>query len=228
MIAPLDQLQGRLGHWFEDITLLERALTHRSYAHAMGLGDNERLEFLGDAVLQMAVTLHLLGRYPDRAEGELSKLRARLVSRAALAELARKLELSELLRLDAGALQQGGRENDRLLANTVEALLGAVHEDAGFSQSQAVVLTLIADRVEAATQQVDAERHSPVSVLQERIQGERGVTPRYVDLGETGDAHALTFTVAVEVDGERLGHGAGATKKSARREAARAALRSLE
>jgi ribonuclease-3 len=228
VIAPLDLLQGRLGHWFEATDLLERALTHRSYAHAHGLTDNERLEFLGDAVLQMAVTLLLLERFPSAAEGELSKVRSRLVSRTALAEVARTLELPDLMRLDVGARRQGGRDNDRLLANTVEALLGAVHEDAGFQASRDVVLRLVEPRVEPAATHLDGERHNPVSALQEHIQGERGRTPRYVDLGEFGDSHTPTFQVAVEVDGVRLGAGEGLTKKAARRDAARQALTDLE
>ncbi|MFT4628557.1 MAG: ribonuclease-3, partial [Myxococcota bacterium] len=170
---------------------------------------------------------HLLQRVPKRSEGDLSKIRARLVSRAALADVARSLDVPALLRLDAGARKQGGRDNERLLANAVEALLGAIHEDAGFERSQTVVLNLVSKRVDGAAGQVDEERDNPVNALQERVQGQDGITPRYVDLGQDGDPHAPSFRVAVEVDGARLGQGCGLTKKAARRDAARAAIVAL-
>ena len=220
----LSDLEARLGHKFAARALLLRALTHRSWAHEHGTTDNERLEFLGDAVLQMAITLHLLERFPERAEGELSKIRSRLVSRTALAEVADGLALAPYLRLDAGAAKEGGRHNSRLLANAVEALIGAVHRDAGFAEARAVVLGLLEHRVDEAAERVDAERDNPVSTLQELVQGERGITPRYVDLGQHGDPHTPTFRVAVEVDGDQLADGEGGTKKAARRNAARNAL----
>ncbi len=221
-IAP-ESIQETLGHEFGDLSLLERALTHSSFGHARSCEDNERLEFLGDAVLQLAVTLELLARYPTRPEGELSQIRARLVNRATLHELALQLGLSDHLRLDTGARRQGAAHNERTLADAVEAILGAVFRDAGFEVARSIVCRLwITPRLEAAAAAVDEDRIDPVTTLQEDLQGKHGRTPRYEDLGIEGEPPI--FVVAVALDGKRLGTGRGRSKRAARRAAAREAL----
>jgi ribonuclease-3 len=214
---------------FHDPSLLERALTHRSYLneHAeLALEDNERLEFLGDAVLDFVTGAWLYNRFPEMPEGRLTSLRAALVKTATLAEFARQVGIDEQLRLGRGESGTGGRGRTSLLADAFEAVLGALYLDQGVQAVQDYLerlLPLEADRILAEERDRDAK-----SMLQEWSQAERGLTPRYRTIAEEGPDHAKHFTVEVRLGEEVVGRGTGLSKQAAAQAAARDALDRLD
>ena len=208
-----------------DPDLLERALTHRSYAYEHGgLPTNERLEFLGDAVLGLVVTDALYTTHPDLAEGQLAKLRASVVSTRALAGVARELGLGRWMRLGKGEDVTGGRDKSSILADTMEAVLGAVYLDRGLPGATTVVRALFDPLMHAAAQ--DGAAMDWKTALQE-ITAARGLGPPEYIIAESGPDHEKHFTAAALVNGEGLGDGAGKSKKEAEQIAAEAAWRSL-
>ena len=208
-----------------DPDLLERALTHRSYAYEHGgLPTNERLEFLGDAVLGLVVTDALYTTHPDLAEGQLAKLRASVVSTRALAGVARELGLGRWMRLGKGEDVTGGRDKSSILADTMEAVLGAVYLDRGLPGATTVVRALFDPLMHAAAQ--DGAAMDWKTALQE-ITAARGLGPPEYVIAESGPDHEKHFTAAALVNGEDLGDGAGKSKKEAEQIAAEAAWRSL-
>jgi ribonuclease III len=216
-------LLDALGVTFSRPELLEEALTHRSYCNEnpkLAPRDNERLEFLGDAVLGMAVAALLHEHFPLATEGELTRRRADLVCERGLAELADELEVGAAMRLGKGELRSGGREKPRLLSSALEAILGAVSVDAGVASAYDLARRLFEPRLHAtAPGETDFK-----SRLQERAQAERAETPRYqVDASE-GPDHDRVFEVVVSLGGEVLGRGRGGSKLRAEQEAARSAL----
>jgi ribonuclease III len=220
-MTPLEQ---RLGHRFERPDLLALALTHRSIsADDRSQPDNERLEFLGDAVLQLVVTDLLYHDYPDLAEGKISKVRASLVSRPVLAEIAQVLDLGPHLHLTPAEERTGGRFKDSILADAVEAVMGAVYLDAGLEVARGIIVGLLGDRV--------AERAKSPGVrdyktrLQE-ILAQTGNKPSYLVEGN-GPDHDRVFSAVVSVDGRPLGSGMGRSKKQAEQSAARQAIEEL-
>ncbi len=218
-------LQGHLDHTFGDPDLLVRALTHRSYAfEAGGIADNERLEFLGDAVLGLAVTSEIFARLPKAAEGRLAKVRAASVSTVSLAKLARTIDLGDAVRLGVGEEQSGGRDKDSILANTTEAVIGAVYLDAGIEVATRVVLHLMGDMLDEVLTRRESLDYK--TSLQELTAGELSTLPQY-KLSDVGPDHAKTFTAVVVVGGETLGEGQGRSKKEAEQRAAREAYRVL-
>ena len=208
-----------------DPPLLERALTHRSYAYEHGgLPTNERLEFLGDAVLGVIVTDALYRTHPDLPEGQLAKLRASVVNTRALAGVARSLELGRWLRLGKGEEFTGGRDKGSILADTMEALIGAVYLDRGLEAATVMVRTLFDPLMKAATE--DGAALDWKTSLQE-LTAARGLgVPEYV-VAESGPDHQKAFTAMAVVQGEPRGDGAGRSKKEAEQQAAEAAWRSL-
>lgn len=220
----LSALQARIGYVFADLSLLERALTHRSYANesSVEVRDNQRLEFLGDAVLGMVVTEAIFERYPGYSEGSLSKLKAQLVCEATLAEIAGRLGLGEALRLGRGEEASGGRRKPSLLADAYEALVAAIHLDRGVSQAREFVLRHHSDALSRITSPVRVR--DAKSRLQELVQRERGVRPRYEIVSVEGPDHAREFTAEAVVGDEVVGRGVGRSKKEAQQAAAAAAL----
>lgn len=223
MPASTAKLEQQLGHTWTQRDLLLQALTHRSY----GARNNERLEFLGDGVLNCVVGLMLYRQFPDLPEGRLSRLRANLVNQDSLHTIALELGLGQHLRLGEGELRSGGAQRPSILADTLESLLGAALLDAGFDTAQALVERLFGSRVEAinpAVQGKDAKTR-----LQEWLQPRRHGLPTY-DLKDTsGLAHAQTFHVECRIDA--LGvvtEGQGGSRKAAEQQAAAAALAILE
>ena len=207
-----------LGYDFNSPELAELALTHRSYAAEQSLDVSyERLEFLGDAVLQLVVTRHLYDTFTDLAEGELAKVRAAVVNQKALAAVARHLDIGRYMLLGQGEERSGGRDKDSILADVVEALLGAIYLDGGYEPASALVLKmlvpLIAERA-ASPGQLDFKTR-----LQEAL-AQRGLQPRYL-VSEAGPDHAKTFSAELWVDGELIGVGEGSSKKRAEQAAAR-------
>lgn len=218
-----EELAEALGHRFAAPELLVEALTHSSYRNEQPEAgpDNERLEFLGDAVLG-AIMSHLLAdAYPDAPEGQLTRYKAVLVSERGLLQIARDLELGRYLRLGRGEACGGGRAKSSMLANAVEAILAAIYLDAGFERVFDLVRSLYGERIAA----VGAEAGSTdfKTQLQELVQDHHRELPRYVIVSVTGPDHAREFEAAVTVRGEELARGHGRSKKSAEQAAARAA-----
>lgn len=217
-------LERAIGCSFRNADLLAEALTHRSFANESGspLRDNERLEFLGDAVLGLVVSDALFSRSPGISEGELSRVRALLVSGANLVDYARKLELGAWLRLGVGEERSGGREKATLLVNAFEALVGALYLDQGLEVTRRVVLKLLDSQLSEYSgtylNAVDSK-----SILQEMLHT-RGHSPEYLIVEESGPDHQKLFRVEVRVDGRVVGEGTGLTKKAAEQAAATLAL----
>ncbi|QEA12176.1 ribonuclease III [Comamonas flocculans] len=219
----LDALQQRLQHRFADTGLLLRALTHRSF----GAEHNERLEFLGDAVLELAVSTLLYTRMQQLPEGELSRVRALLVRQDSLHGIALRLQLPAALRLGEGEARSGGRERPSILADAVEALIGAVFLDAGYDSATALVGRLFEGvRLDG---QLQASAKDAKTALQEWLQGRRMQLPRYAVVGTSGAAHHQVFDVDCEVAEWSLSErGQGATRRAAEQEAAKAMLQRLK
>lgn len=211
-----------------DFEHVEQALTHPSYANERKRGprlDYQRLEFLGDAVIQLCVSEALMARFPDAREGELSFLRSSIVSTDALADYARSIDLGSALLLGRGAGAAGERSQSTVLADALEAVVGAVYLDRGLEVSRTLVASILQRGLDArATQPLrDAK-----SELQERVQALGGTSPKYKLVSTTGPDHAREFVAEVEALGRMLGRGTGRSKKAAEQEAARAGLQALE
>ena len=226
--AHQPELELRLGHVFEQPERLAAALTHRSYAVEAGcpdLAENQRLEFLGDAVLGAVAAEWLVAQCRDWREGPLTKVRSRLTNSAALARVARKIELGRYLRLGRGEEQGGGREKNALLADALEAVLGALWLDGGPGAVRRMFAECFA--AELAEAIAAGGDDNPKGELQERLQQERRENPRYEVREASGPAHAKHFKVAVCLGETCLGEGEGASKQEAEIQAARVALRTL-
>lgn len=223
----VEAFADKFGYRFADPALLLQALTHPSFAEEAPepTGDNQRLEFLGDAVVGLVVARSLFESHPASTEGDLSKMRGRLVSASALAAVARDRELGDWLRLGRGEERTDGRLKTRLLADAVEALAGAIYLDGGFEAARAWVVALLGAGLDGT--RPEGVRGDFKSELQERIQGEHKVRPEYQTVEVVGPGHEQTFVVAVSVTGAELGRGRGRSKKEAEQDAARAALRAL-
>jgi ribonuclease-3 len=227
LLAPelLAGIASRIGFRFNDEGLLALALTHRSWcAENDAAAHNERLEFLGDAVLGLVVTDHIFSGYPDMPEGQLAKVRAAVVNAATLAGIARELGLGDGLLLGRGEALSGGRDKQSLLANALEAVIGAVYLDGGWSESCRLVVDLLGGRIAAAAAGPGFTDYK--TRLQEAVAHRRGEVPRYRVVGR-GPDHDKWFVADVMVAGLRAGTGEGRTKKEAEQAAARAAWESL-
>ena len=214
---------------FRDPSLFVRALTHRSYLneHSGSGEDNERLEFLGDSLLNCAVATVLYERFPQLPEGDLSRLRATLVNQASLSDIALKLGLGDRLRLGEGELKSGGFRRPSILADSLEALLGAVFLDAGFDAVRTAVAGLLDERLTRATDAPVGK--DPKTALQEHLQGRGLALPRYAVQKTEGEAHDQTFTVECRVDDLGLvATGRGASRRAAEQAAAEGVLAQLE
>ncbi|MCJ7663802.1 MAG: ribonuclease III [Desulfobacterales bacterium] len=225
---PLKGIQKRIAYRFRNIQLLTQALTHRSYLYQSNVEgeDNERFEFLGDSVIELAVSHLLLSRFPHTAEGGLSKARALLVKEATLASLARRVRLGTALQLGRGEEETGGREKDSILAGCLEALMAAVYLDGGYDEAFRVIEVLYAPLLEEMKGELKDQDFK--TRLQEYIQKHLDTTPHYMVTDEEGPAHAKTFEVVITIDGKAYGMGRGKSKKEAEQRAAEEALRSLQ
>lgn len=224
MDERLEALQRSISHRFSQVKLLETALTHSSCANECpaGAGHNERLEFLGDAVLELAVSEELYRMFPDTAEGQLTRMRARLVNEPTLAELARELCLPDLLRLGRGEELQGGRERPALLADALEAVIGAVFSDGGYAAAAACVRAVFAGRWPAEPARPRAK--DPKSRLQEETQFRFKARPVYALVSACGPEHEKVYAVELVLpDGRRI-TAAGPSIKKAEHLAAEQAL----
>lgn len=217
------RLMTRLGHQFADPSLLEQALTHRSF----GAENNERLEFLGDAILGFTVAEQLYLRCPGKSEGSLTRMRASLVKKETLAEIARTLELGPALQLGSGELKSGGRERDSILADALEAIIGGVYRDAGINKAQQVIQMWFQarmDRVISVGSQKDAK-----TTLQEYLQARGLSLPEYQVREARGKPHEQHFKVDCKLESPAISAaGEGASKRAAEKSAAEALLKKLE
>ncbi|MFD2190113.1 ribonuclease III [Pistricoccus aurantiacus] len=223
MSHSLTLLSRRIGHEFVDISLLELAVSHRSHAGQ----NNERLEFLGDSIVNFVIAEALFRRFPAAREGQLSRLRARLVKGQTLAELAREFELGQYLRLGSGEMKSGGHRRDSILADAVEAMIGAIYLDAGMEVAKTRVLSWFATRLEALN--LKDTQKDPKTRLQEFLQSRQAPLPQYEVVAVEGEAHAQTFTVECHVDVlESRASGIGSSRRNAEQQAAETALARLE
>ena len=222
---PASDLSRRLGLRFSNLSMLTRALTHRSYVNENpnAVEDNERLEFLGDAVLDFIVGAWVYNRFPEMPEGDLTKMRSALVRNDQLAEFARHLNLGPALRLGRGEAASGGGQRDGLLGSAFEALIGALYLDSGLQTVEEFVTPLL----DGVRELVLTKIHDPKSQLQEWAQAQKLGAPRYKTIAMTGPDHAKEFDVQVEIGGQVVGQGHGTNKHSAEHFAANNALKSL-
>ena len=226
-MAARGPFQKRLGYTFKQPELMELALTHPSVSHERNekLANNQRLEFLGDAVLQLIISAELYKRFSNRDEGSLSKARARLVNREALAERATEIQLGEEIMLSRGEDRNGGRNRPSALADAFEAVVGAIYLDGGFTRVKKFIITQFADQFDGA----DSGRYkgNPKGELQEILQGKSATAPEYRLLEMKGPDHDRSFVCAVRHSGRELGRGSGKSKKTAEINAAASAIDSL-
>ncbi len=228
-MRPAAAVAARLGLPVADLDLLDQALVHSSWLHEHPeavRGHNERLEFLGDAVVSLAVSEALFARHPDDDEGLLSARRATIVSTVGLAKLAARIELGGHLRLGEGESQRGGRTRPSLLASAFEALVGALYLDLGYGSTRDWLLTLAADALDAAAASPGSLK-SPKSRLQEFTQRRTGTRPTYEVVAASGPDHERTFRIAVSVEGQVVGLGEGLSRRAAETAAAAQALERL-
>jgi ribonuclease-3 len=221
----LSEFEKRLGYSFKNKALLENALTHSSYANEHrreGASSNERLEFLGDAILGLVVAEHLYQSHPDKPEGELTKLRAELVCEQSLAEVATQLELGKVLKLGHGESHGGGSHRPSMLADAVEAVLAASYLDGGMAVPKEIITRLILGKEPATSGNQDYKTR-----FQELVQRNRDQVIAYALVGQSGPDHHKTFTVEVTLNGQVAGTGNGSSKKRAEQDAAREAIARL-
>ncbi|NPA92024.1 MAG: ribonuclease III [Chloroflexi bacterium] len=223
--VPLEEVEKTIGVVFRDKSLLQRALTHRSYLNEVGYPgweDNERLEFLGDAIIDCIVAEHLYHKFPEMSEGMLTAIRSNLVKKEALAAFARKIRLGDYLIMSSGEASSGGRDRDATLCAAFEALVGALYLDQGIEVAREFVLSFVREALDDALEQ--AVTKDAKTRLQEWSQAVLHKTPRYVTEREEGPDHAKVFTIAVYVGDVVAGRGQGASKQAAAQAAAEDAL----
>ncbi len=230
MARSLDELQNRMGYHFQNPDLLNRALTHSSYANETGLPNhhllcNERLEFLGDSVLSLITSDYLYRRFQKLPEGDLTRIRAAAVCEEALASYARKIGLGEFLLLGKGEKNSGGADKPAVIADAFEATLAAIYLDAGGINGMDAVSAFLLPFIEKAVKEIpDVGYHADCkSRLQEFVQKDQGKL-EYRLVSESGPDHDKTFVVEVYLDSNRIGHGSGHSKKNAEQAAAKTAL----
>lgn len=222
----IKDLETAIGYRFRNITLLQNALAHSSYANERwhnSLMSNERLEFLGDSILGMLVADHLYRNFPDRPEGELTRMRADMVCERALAQIAQRIGLGEHLLLGKGEEQSGGRSRDSILADAVESVIAACYLDGGMDAAKQFVQKFVLEQMSIAP----VNNKDYKTALQERVQQKRNQVLAYALVGESGPDHDKHFEVELTLNGEVIGRGVGSSKKRAEQDAARVALENM-
>ena len=221
-MSKLTELEERIGYQFRQEGILRQALIHSSFAHEKHMArfsDNERLEFLGDAVLEVVSSEFLYQNYPDLSEGDLTKLRASIVCEPTLAICTRELELGKYLFLGKGEAQTGGRERPSVLSDALEAVIGAIYLDGGFDEARRFIRRFILTDIEHKKLFYDSK-----TILQELVQGSYDEPLHYLLLAEEGPDHDKRFRVVAQIGERKIGEGSGRTKKAAEQEAAYQAL----
>ena len=222
-MPSLSDIQQRIGYTFKDAEFLERALTHKSYANEYRVPyHNERMEFLGDSVLSLVISEYLMKTCPDSTEGDLSRLRAAVVSEPALAAVSREIGLGSYLLLGKGEDQTGGRNKDSLLADCLEALIAAVYLDAGKDAAESLVIRLFEEVIKKTSASGGSLDYK--TEFQELCQEQLKQLPEYRIVSETGPDHQKQFEMEVWIKGQLAGRGMGKSKKEAEQRAAKEAL----
>ncbi len=220
------QFEQEIGIVFNDKSLLRQAFTHRSYINenvGVTTGHNERLEFLGDAVLELVITDYLYTKYPTTPEGELTAYRASLVNTNSISDAARSIGMNDYLLLSRGEAKENGKSRAYILANTYEAFIGAVYLDQGYKQAEAFIAGTLFDKIDAIVK--EGTWRDAKSFIQEKAQEVYGITPSYRIIREVGPDHDKVFTVAVFFGEEEIATGKGTSKQSAETDAARMAIK---
>ncbi len=222
----MTEAEKNIGYEFSDKALLNTALTHSSYANEHRMQNNERLEFLGDSVLSVIISDYIFKHMRNVNEGDLSRLRATLVCEGSLAQVAKKINLSELIFLGRGEDKTGGRKRPSVISDAFEAVLGAIYLDAGLEAAREWLLNLMADRIELAL--AGGLYSDYKTVLQEWVQRDGRSAVTYSTIKESGAEHARRFTVQVEINGEPQAAASGHSKKDAEQKAAKILLERLK
>ncbi|MBU1026497.1 MAG: ribonuclease III [Candidatus Margulisbacteria bacterium] len=222
----LQEIEKKLGAAFLNRTLLNQSLTHSSFGHERKVPDNERLEFLGDAVLKLVISEYLYHKFPEKAEGDLTKIRASVISDDTLALVGRKFNLGSYLHMSANERRTGGEKRKSNIANAFEALIGAVFIDAGIGKSRELILRGLESEIEKNSRAGYISDYK--STLQEYTQKRKWELPRYKVVKETGPKHRRVFWMEVKIKGKRFGVGKGGNKKESEQRAAMQALRKLK
>lgn len=228
----VERIQQLLTYTFKDPAILLQALTHTSYGHerfpnkAVSERDNERLEFLGDAILDAVVSDLLQEHFPQANEGQLSKMRAAAVNEKTLAEIARRIEIDQSVKLGKGETQSGGNQKPSILASTFEALIAAIYLDGGFLAAYETIRKLFDPLFSDQKNLLISTDHK--TLLQERVQGTHKITPTYHMVNAVGPDHAKIFSVEVRMNGATLAQAEGSSKKEAEQNAAKAAIKLVE
>lgn len=229
MKNELAGFQDSLDYKFKNIQILETALTHSSYANenkSVGVSSNERLEFLGDSVLNLIVSNHVFSSYPDLPEGQMTKIRASVVCEPALKEMAVELGVGNFIKLGKGEEITGGRERPSILSDAFESIVGAIYIDGGYQQAEAFVLRLVEKTIEKSAKGLGLIDYK--TKLQEELQKKGDVKIKYEVVNEIGPDHNKQFFIQVECNGKILGVGQGKSKKEAEQRAAENALKTVE
>lgn len=222
----LKELQQVLKYNYQDETLLSTALTHRSCLNTPGITESyERLEFLGDAILEMLITNYLFRKYPDKAEGYLTAARSAIVRTESLSEISVKYGFYKYIRMSKGEESTGGRKNPSTLEDVIESLIGSLYIDGGLEVARSFFETFILP--DAREIIIEDRLKDPKSLLQEKIQAQGGVSPLYETISETGPDHEKTFEIAAIIEGNHIATGSGKNKQEAEQKAAQKALDTL-
>ncbi len=222
----MEKLEENIGYQFKNKELLKKALTHTSYAYEHGVESNEKLEFLGDSILEFISSIYLFKKYPNLKEGEMTKVRATVVCEKSLCKIAQKHNFSDFLYLGKSEIQSGGKNRPAILADSVEAVIAAIYLDGGLEDAQQFIIQNLKEEIEIASKNVGQKDYK--TVLQEKLQAHGEVEIKYTILKETGPDHDKTFEAQVECNHKVLAVGLGKSKKQAEMEAARKALENIE
>jgi len=222
----LQDIEKKLGVSFLNKSLLNQSLTHSSFGHEKSCPDNERLEFLGDAVLKLAVSEYIYNKFPELAEGDLTKIRATVISDDTLGKIGKKIDLGEYLLLSENEKKSGGHKRKSNIANALEAVIGAIFLDAGLGKARDLIVEHLREEIETVSRAGYIRDYK--SALQEYTQKNKWELPHYHVVKETGPRHRRVFWIEVKIRGKRYGVGRGANKKEAEQRAATVALRRLK
>ena len=222
----LERLEQSIGYTFHNKKLLKKALTHTSYAYENKVESNEKLEFLGDSILEFISSKYLYLHYPKLKEGEMTKVRAEVVCEDSLHEVAKKHNFSDFLYIGKSEYACHGNQKPAIMADSVEAVIAAIYFDAGLEEAERFIVANLKEAIEQSTKNVGMKDHK--TVLQEKLQQNGEVSIRYTVIDTSGPDHDKTFIVKVECNGKELATGSGKTKKSAEMNAAEKALEYLE
>ena len=219
-------LESNIGYTFNNKNLLEEALTHISYANENGVKSNEKLEFLGDSILEFISSKYLYNKFPKLQEGELTKLRATVVCEDSLYEVAKKHNISQYIKVGHSESVNGGRNKPTILADSIEAIIAAIYFDGGLDQAEKFIINNLEEAIDIASKNVGQKDYK--TVLQEELQKNGDINLEYRIIAESGPDHDKTFTAEVVLEGKSLAQGVGKSKKLAEMQAAKKALENIK